>query len=147
MKQKHNEDKFTDIELIEAYNEEPFLGRLAVRFGVPNITIFRRAQRLGLKFKNGGLNGGKFDLEDILKGKHPQYPTLKLKNRLLKEGIFENKCQECGIEEWNGLALSMHLDHKDGDCHNHKLENLQILCPNCHSQTNTYCGKNKVKGG
>jgi len=143
MKQKHNEHKFTDAELIDAYNHDTYLGRLAVKFGVPIITIFRRAQRLNLTFKNGGNNNGKFILDDILQDKHPQYPTIKLKKRLLKERIFENKCQNCGIVEWNGNPLVMHLDHIDGNSHNHKLENLRMLCPNCHSQTDTYCGKNK----
>lgn len=36
----------------------------------------------------------------------------------------------------------MQLDHIDGDSHNHKLENLRMICPNCHTQTETYCGKN-----
>jgi hypothetical protein len=134
--------KFTDKELIEEYKQEPKLGRLSVKFGVPNITIWRRAQKLELKFVNGG-NSGKFELEDILDGKHPQYPTVKLKNRLLKDGFVENKCSECGVEEWNGKPLNIQLDHIDGDSHNHKFDNLRMLCPNCHSQTSTFCGRNK----
>lgn len=142
MTQKHGTEKFTDEELIEKYNESPNLGLLACYFNVPNITIFRRAQRLNLKFKNGG-NKEKFNLDDILMGKHPQYPTGKLKRRILKEKIFENVCSICGIIEWNGFPLVLHLDHIDGNSHNHLLENLRLVCPNCHSQTDTWCGKNK----
>jgi 5-methylcytosine-specific restriction endonuclease McrA len=104
---------------------------------------------LGLEFKIGGHNKGKsnsiskFSIEDILDGKHPQYHTLKLKNRLLKENILKNECISCGLTDWQGKEISLHLDHIDGDNHNHKLENLRLLCPNCHSQTDTWCGKNK----
>jgi hypothetical protein len=84
----------------------------------------------------------KVDLQEILEGKHPHFQTFKLKNRLLKEKIIENKCFICDIEEWNGKKLNMELDHIDGNRTNHKLENLRMLCPNCHSQTETYRAKN-----
>ena len=71
------------------------------------------------------------------------FQTYKLKQRLLKERIIENKCIECGITEWNGKIINMHLDHINGINNDHRLENLRMLCPNCHSQTDTYCGKNK----
>jgi len=79
--------------------------------------------------------------EDILVGKYPQYQTCKLKDRLFEEGIKEEKCEACGIKEWNDKPLKMELHHKDGNNKNHLLENLMILCPNCHSQTPTYCRK------
>lgn len=85
-------------------------------------------------------------LKDVLNGKHPHYHTFKLKHRLFEEGLKENKCEQCGLDSWNGKHISCHLDHKDGNSYNHKLSNLQILCPNCHSQTNTFAGKNKGRG-
>jgi 5-methylcytosine-specific restriction endonuclease McrA len=77
-----------------------------------------------------------------LDGKHPHFQTFKLKNRLLKNKIVENKCSICDIEEWNDKKINMELDHIDGNRTNHKLENLRMLCPNCHSQTDTYRAKN-----
>jgi hypothetical protein len=65
-----------------------------------------------------------------------------LKNRLVEENIVEYKCAICGISSWNDKYISLHLDHIDGDTFNNKLNNLRLLCPNCHSQTPTYCGKN-----
>ena len=141
MKQKHI-DKFTDDELVEQYNVMPNLSKLSHHFNVPDVTVWRRAKKLGLTFKIGG-ERKKIDLIEILHGKHPTYQTLKLKNRLLKENILENKCSICGIDEWQGKEISLQLDHIDGDNHNHRLENLRLVCPNCHSQTDTYCGKNK----
>lgn len=52
------------------------------------------------------------------------------------------KCENCGLEEWMGSPISLEVHHKDGDELNSVLENLQLLCPNCHSMTNTYKGKN-----
>ncbi|MBW4429374.1 MAG: HNH endonuclease [Nostoc desertorum CM1-VF14] len=70
--------------------------------------------------------------------------THRLKKRLIKVGLLEEKCYECGVLYWQEKKLSLHLDHIDGNRKNNKLENLRLLCPNCHSLTETYCGnKNK----
>lgn len=141
MKQK----RLSDEELITAYEEHKTLGKMAHALQVPHITIYRKAQKLGLTFKNGGQNKGgsiKFDLNDILSGKHPQYNTGKLKVRLIKEQVIENKCLCCGITEWNTKPITLQLDHINGNSSDHRLENLRLLCPNCHSQTDTWCGKN-----
>ena len=83
-------------------------------------------------------------LNEILDGKHPTYSTYKLKLRLFKEKILEKRCNECGTgDEWNGKKLSLQLDHENGINNDHRLENLVVLCPNCHTQTPTYAGKNK----
>ena len=88
-------------------------------------------------------NPSKIPLDEILEGKHPQYQTSKLKKRLIKEGILENKCSSCGITEWNGKSIVIQLDHVNGNSKDHTLGNLRMLCPNCHSQTDTFAGKNK----
>jgi hypothetical protein len=66
-----------------------------------------------------------------------------MRKRILRENLMEYKCNECGISEWKGKKLSLHLDHINGDRWDHKIENLRFLCPNCHSLTETYTGKNK----
>lgn len=67
----------------------------------------------------------------------------ELKKKLVKEGYFEYKCDECGLTEWCNKPISLHLDHINGDNLDHRIKNLRLLCPNCHSQTETYCSKNK----
>ena len=84
----------------------------------------------------------KIKTEDILNGNYPDYQTFKLKNRLLQEGYKERKCECCGLSEWNGLPIPLELHHIDGNRNNHKLENLKILCSNCHAQTDTFRAKN-----
>lgn len=65
-----------------------------------------------------------------------------LKRRLLKEGMKENRCEECGIATWRGKPLSVQFHHINGDGSDNRLENIIFLCPNCHSQTDTYGGRN-----
>lgn len=67
----------------------------------------------------------------------------KIKKRLLDMG-WKDECAICGVgSEWNGKPLTLQLEHKDGDHSNNEISNLEILCPNCHSQTDTHSGKNK----
>lgn len=67
-----------------------------------------------------------------------------LKKRLYKLG-FEEKCLECGIGPvWNNKPITLQLDHINGIHNDHRLENLRILCPNCHSQTETYAGRSSA---
>lgn len=61
----------------------------------------------------------------------------------MAEGIKENRCEVCGIADWRGRALSMALHHISGDGRDNRLENLQILCPNCHAQTENFAGRGK----
>ena len=68
----------------------------------------------------------------------------KLRIKLLAEGLKENKCEICGITKWHGKPIVCQLHHIDGNNQNNNLENLQILCPNCHSQTENYCGSANV---
>lgn len=56
------------------------------------------------------------------------------------------KCSECGIDEWNGKPIVLECDHIDGDHQNNHEDNLRLLCPNCHSQTDTYKARNTGKG-
>lgn len=71
------------------------------------------------------------------------YGSNHLKARLLKEGIFEYVCKKCGNNgNWMGSKLILQLEHKNGNSKDHRLDNLCLLCPNCHSQTQTYAGKN-----
>lgn len=83
-------------------------------------------------------------LEDILKP-NTNYSSSRLLKRLVEEGIKPYECEKCHNSTWMGENLTLELHHVDGDHYNNSLKNLQILCPNCHSQTPTYRSRIKSK--
>jgi hypothetical protein len=82
------------------------------------------------------------ELEEILKGKHPQYQSDKLRKRLLEEKVFTHQCHNCLLSEWLEKTIPLELHHINGVHNDHLLTNLQLLCPNCHALTDNYRGKN-----
>jgi len=80
-------------------------------------------------------------LESILRS-GAFYQSNKLRKRLLREGVLQPICSSCGGSEWLGSPMPLELDHVDGDKTNNQLDNLRLICPNCHALTPTYRGKN-----
>ena len=143
--------KIDETEFKEVVSNSITMAQASIKLGLHFNTFKRIAVSLGVYNPNPSGKGLKKDmssksipLDEILSGEHPSYQTYKLKNRMLKEKILENKCSECGIIEWNGKQINLELDHIDGVRGNHKLNNLRLLCPNCHSHTDTYRNKNRI---
>ena len=84
----------------------------------------------------------KIKTEDLLV-ENSNYNSYKLKKRLLSEGYKEKKCECCGLTEWQGKEIPLELHHINGDNTDNRIENLEILCPNCHALTDNYRGRNK----
>ena len=78
------------------------------------------------------------------KGSHPSNGWLRKALRLYVG--MEYKCSICSISEWNQRAITLEIDHINGDNSDNQIDNLRYLCPNCHSQTDTYKGKNINSG-
>ena len=114
-------------------------------------TVKRKIKELNLDithFTGSGWNVGlKFkpckpkDLSEILVENSTWVNTNHLKQRLLKENIKEYKCEICGRSEWLGKPIALELHHVNGIKDDLRIENLQILCPNCHAFTDNYRGK------
>ncbi len=93
-----------------------------------------RGWNLGLR----GIGIPRIPLEKILV-KNSNFQSFKLKKRLFKAGLKSEKCEECGWDtKTEGGYLPVELDHINGNRHDNRLENLRILCPNCHSLKPTY---------
>jgi hypothetical protein len=149
---------YTDQQFIEAVETSlsyrQVLSKLGLKEAGGNYSVMKqRIKRMGLDTSHmtgqGHLKGKthewtKKPIETLLvDDREHSYPSYKLKNRLLSEGLKQHKCECCGITEWNGKPAPIELDHINGNHHDNRLENLRILCPNCHAQTDTYRGKNK----
>jgi hypothetical protein len=80
-------------------------------------------------------------LEALLAGRRRNRNNIKA--RLIAEGLKRYECETCGISEWRDEVLSLSLHHINGDRHDNRLENLALLCPNCHSQTPNFGSRNK----
>lgn len=81
-------------------------------------------------------------LEEILVVNSPHKQSYSLKLRLIREGLFEEYCYQCRRSEWNGQKIPLELEHINGISNDNRIENLTLLCPNCHALTSTYRGKN-----
>lgn len=135
------------LELIE--KEEP-LYKISQQLGCKQSTLVKYLKLLNIDYH--GCQGRKSDLQKqkryIPVKKYLRYgskiSTVVLKNKLFKEHYKECRCEKCGITTWLGEKAPLEIHHIDGDRKNNRLENLQILCANCHSFTETFCGKNNL---
>lgn len=99
-----------------------------------------RAWNVGARFRKFGKE---YSLSEILVKNSPYTQTYKLKLRLFKEGLKLEQCENCKNTHWLEIKIPLELDHINGDNTDNRIENLKILCPNCHALTPTYRGKNK----
>lgn len=87
--------------------------------------------------------GKTYALVDALVENSPYKSSTSLKRRLFKEGIKTKQCEKCGITKWNDEEITLELEHINGINTDNRIENLKILCPNCHSQTSTFRNKKR----
>ena len=108
-----------------------------------NYFTIKRYIKLWNKGKHTICNPAK-PLQEILK-EDSIYQSYKLAKRLIKEGIKELKCEYCNLSKWQNKPIPLELHHINGIHSDNRLENLQLLCPNCHALTDSYRGKNIKK--
>ena len=150
--------KYTDEQLIEAVSNSISIAQILTKIGLaPRGGNYRSIKnaiiRLGIDdshltgqaWNKGIVFGYKRRIEDYLSNNRP-ISSYDLKRRLLSEGYFDRKCYKCNNTLWNDQDIPLELEHIDGHHENNSLDNLTLLCPNCHAQTDTYRGKNKRKG-
>lgn len=117
-------------------------------------TLRRKMDEFGVDYSHfTGKAWNKNPSNPVYKGKylaklceHSSLNSSNAKNLVYKLGLKENKCEICGITEWLGKPIVCELHHINGDSTDNRIENLQILCPNCHSQTDNFRSRNRSKG-
>ena len=112
------------------------------KFGFAKATWSKAVKRGAVKARSQTL-----PIEVLLVAGRRQTGRTHLKQRLLDEGLKENRCEICGITEWNGKPLNMELHHVNGDGTDNRLENLQLPCGNCHAQTDNWGGRGMRRNG
>lgn len=114
------------------------------------ITLEGYLKKMGIEYiGNMGLKGKKVDAKRKNASEYSKKEIVvipKLRRKLIEDGIKKEECEFCGINEWMGQKLKLELHHIDGNRFNNNFDNLQILCPNCHSLTPNH-SKNKSPGG
>lgn len=142
--------RHSNEEFIEAVAKATMLSEVSKHLGLDysnNQVIKRRIQKLKLntdhfhKWGKGIPKPKTKNLEEVFSVGIKREST-HLKNLLLRHGILEYKCSVCSLNKWLDKPITLQLDHIDGDTLNNTLENLRLLCPNCHSQTETFTGRN-----
>lgn len=122
---------------IQAAHDAGLSRRACLRkFGCSSAAWYDAVKRGALKPRPGGI-----PLDELLVAGKPRGRG-HVKARLLKAGLKDGSCEECGLTEWRDKPIATTLHHVNGDPNDHRLENLRFLCPNCHSQTPNYGGRN-----
>ena len=135
-----NIDKKKFIEICET---EGSMAKAAAVLGLHFNTFKTYALKYGCYIPNQSGKGLKKDIKKRIQNIEEYSTRASVRKTILKENLIEYKCDICQIDTWNNKKLSLHLDHINGKNSDHRLENLRWLCPNCHSQTTTYTGRNK----
>lgn len=158
MPKKINNYKVDDKTFIEAVQSSSSIRAAILKLGLVETgnayKVFkRRIKSLQLNTEHflgcGHLKGKshnwspKIPLEKILVAQSSYTNSVRLKSRLINDGLLKYECSICGISNWNNKELSLQLDHINGISNDHQINNLRLLCPNCHSQTGTFAGRNK----
>ena len=119
---------------------------LGTKGGSSTDVLKRRIKELNCSIEHFGKTkvstNARYTLDEILIENSFYANISRLKQRLVNEKRLEYKWSCCGIDSWLGKPLSLQLDHINGINNDHRIENLRFLCPNCHSQTDTYAGRN-----
>lgn len=142
---------FTDLELEQAVKQSINLSQICDLLGLYKCgssynILNNHIVKLNLNtshWENKKRISKKYSIKEICVKQSPYLGgTSNLKTKLLKNNLLKYECYICKLSKWLDKEISLQLDHTNGDRYDNRLENLRLLCPNCHSQTETYAGKN-----
>ena len=134
-------------EILLWVSEKQTNAEIARRLSCKVDTLHSYYKKLGIEYKgNQGARGhksSKYRKSAIELLSNPNIANSKKRIRLIEEGLKDSKCECCGLTKWMGKPIPLELHHKDFNHYNNSLDNLQILCANCHMQAHNYCNTKK----
>ena len=138
-------------EILEWIDENKSKAYISKELKCKQETLNKYLIQMGIEYKRNQSGKGmtknyknKWTLKEYLQNSS-DIQTNKVKKKILEEGIKEYKCECCGLTTWLNQPIPLELHHIDGDRTNNKIENYELLCPNCHAFTDSYRGKNSRK--
>lgn len=149
--------KLTDREFIDLVKSSLNISEVLFKLGYTTVgnswgysQVKKRMQDLNLTGRDfrgksaivNNIKKAEIKPEDLFK-ENCNHQRHVIRSYIIRHNMLPYKCAICGISEWNGKTLSLELDHINGINNDNRLENLRFLCPNCHSQTDTYGARNK----
>ncbi|MDO8641463.1 MAG: hypothetical protein Q7R33_07990 [Nitrosarchaeum sp.] len=132
------QDLFKHFNLAGSGHHYRILHRLIKKFDISNSHFTGSGWNRGRHVKCGQV----LSLDTILVENSTYTSTNRLRKRLIHENIFEARCCNCKLTEWMGRKIPLELEHKNGIKNDHRKENLELRCPNCHALTRFYRGRN-----
>jgi hypothetical protein len=146
--------KYTDEQLRDAVSDSNSFSRVLAtlsmqKSGAAVTVLKRRIDELSLDTSHfysskGQQRGIKRETDEYLVANGPEIGSHDLKKRLFSEGRLDARCSDCEITHWNGHTNIFDLDHINGDRRDNRIENLRILCANCHRTTETWGRKKRT---
>lgn len=145
--------KYTKEQIQQAVSESETISQALRKLGL-NVNGGGNHKQFNINVKKFGIDISHFKGTSYIKGRlfkerwldperyfsgEQKISSNELRLTLFKQGLKEKKCECCSLTEWNGQPAPLQLHHKDGDPKNNAFNNLQILCANCHAQTDTFC--------
>jgi hypothetical protein len=112
---------------------------------IPMTAVYRNLPQ-DTKDRMNWAKGKSFTPNEDIFTENSVYSNELVKGRIVKDNLLEYRCCKCGIDSWQSETIVLDLDHINGNNRDNRLINLRYLCPNCHSQTDTYKGRNKNSG-